>query len=94
MVLAPPKPKKEVKTIVIDVLQNHIDQSDRSTVSNCPIAQATRNISSHWLYVGGNNIIIDGEFYCLPQVAREFVLAFDAGRSVCPISFEASVYGS
>ena len=76
----------------VKVTQKHIDDGIAESDTHCPIALAVGEllgISQDHIEVDSDQITIDDiSGYDLPDLAREFVRAFDAGDPVEPIEFE------
>jgi hypothetical protein len=80
----------------ITVEQHHIDKGAKDDVFGCPIAVAAASIvalpgvnrSYLWHHQFTNPLSMPAKYHLLPQSAKEFVRAFDAGIPVRPFSFE------
>ncbi len=57
----------------------------------CPVALTGRQVCTVPLAVGNKGIFAAGEYVELPQVAQDFIKAFDNNEWVNPISFELDV---
>ena len=69
---------------LIDVIQDDINRGVRGDSRSCPIAHAW-NRATH----GGLSLFVPSD--CMPDVARQFLADFDAGRAVHPFRFEMEV---
>lgn len=80
--------------VTIFVTQDHIDKGIRVNGKACPIAHAmTESLNSEY-HVGKcswNNAKNYEEWGVLPQNAKDFIDAFDAGKEVKPFSFKIKV---
>lgn len=81
------------KTFTIDVTQEDIDHGECGRCYRCPVARAIKRAIGILVEVGDRYVaifdkdrdsIID---YALPDVAVDFIAAFDAGAPVSPFSF-------
>jgi hypothetical protein len=77
----------------IKVTEDHIRRGKRRTMRCCPIALAIRDLEPNrnvdvlpqYAYIGYG----DATRVCdLPQLAQDFIIAFDAGNEVTPIEFD------
>lgn len=57
----------------------------------CPIALTGKQVCTAELAVGNKGIFAAGEYVELPEVAQEFIRAFDNNEWVNPISFSLDV---
>ena len=84
------------KSLKVYVRQEDINTGCLFSARNCPIAKALRRRRKVALVTAGYFIVNDPDSpagwspqYVMPKKASRFVLDFDAGKSVKPISFEA-----
>jgi hypothetical protein len=86
------------QTITISVTADDIAQGKQRDCRRCPIACAVRRAFPHAVVdvdeadinIWKSGLIAETfREYVLPDEAREFISAFDAGESVKPFTFEA-----
>jgi hypothetical protein len=87
----------------IEVTQDDIDEGERQSTCDCPIALALSratgleggygemDIDADGLYVNGKRTLRRASNR-LPSIARDFIREFDAGREVSPIRFQLTVF--
>lgn len=74
--------------MTVTVTQQDINNGHKRNCGHCPIALAVRRVIPD-VYVGGYHVFIDEiATYKLPDVAIEFIKAFDNERPVKPFSFD------
>lgn len=78
----------------ISVTERHIENGEKDSCFNCPIALAAREVfPAHSLpEVTLNFLWIKLEdrterYFTLPEEAKEFVIGFDTGKEVKPFTF-------
>lgn len=80
----------EVEVLKKDIVnaRESVDSGDVDTSNVCPIARALkRRVGHEFVFVNGFTADIDGIKYILPKEATDFVVRFDEGHLVSPISF-------
>lgn len=82
-----------MKTMTINVTQEHIDRGTMEDCEHCPVALAINEaIPGTRSDVGGNQIYI-GNYHCTsreiqtPEVVRQFIARYDSDVLVKPFSF-------
>ena len=74
----------------LDKRLNH--ENTYHSISHCPISQAVRRITGTKMKVAttSTNTTINRKSYRLPNIATNWLLRFDAGKTVKPFSFTIS----
>jgi hypothetical protein len=76
----------------VEVTQEDIAHGVMAECTACPIARAlNRCLGGRWTV--GSEIAVEsnsGELVKLPDVASDFVIAFDSGRDVVPFHFRVT----
>jgi hypothetical protein len=89
MLIPPPK------TLTVHVTQGDIDAGIKVNATSCPVARALRRQFA-WASVGPSTLKVADIApsphvrYKLPEEGTAFILAFDTGEDVSPISFDAT----
>jgi hypothetical protein len=87
-----------MRSVYVNVSMSDIIFGDRCAASHCPVAYALRrqfgttrvSVLPHSARV---MLAKDIHYYNLPKEAAEFIMAFDAGQYVKPISFTMVLQG-
>lgn len=69
-----------------DIRQIHIDTGVQGEPDSCPVALAIKEAGYERSV--GDEIIIDGLKFKLPQAVSDFVADFDGGENPVPFSFD------
>lgn len=89
-----------MQKLVITVTQEHIDAGQKCSMNSCPVALAMKEHTNKYEPVVGRIFAAyrypnRGRFcnlYTLPEEVAEFVINFDNGLPVEPITFELHEY--
>lgn len=76
--------------VKINIDQHHIDDGVRHSCMNCPIALAFEE-KGFSVRINEGYAIIGRARYKLPEVARDFIDAFDSKKPVEPLAFEVTI---
>jgi hypothetical protein len=83
---------KEREVMKIEVTEANIKNGEPRDCTRCAIALAVKR-ANHWKYaveVNGDQVVIGGRVWRLPEKAIEFIDRFDRGMDVSPNSFNLS----
>lgn len=75
---------------LIRVTSSHIANGKPRSYCECPVALAMMECTGETWFVTPSRV---DRVYALPDVARQFIADFDAGRSVGPFEFELPLAG-
>jgi len=77
------------KTFTIDVMQEDIDHGEKRKCRKCPVALAVSRATGRESHVGHFVIVVAGTKADVhtPEIARQFMMAFDQDYFVRPFSF-------
>ena len=79
--------------LTVNVTKQDIKAGIRCNIGRCPIARAVRRASRRRdVAVSGRDVEIRRQAFRLPVLARNFVLNFDNGDRVAPITFTLKGY--
>ena len=79
----------------INVTQEHIEQGVRGNVYSCAVALAAQEVLGRDIVMIADIALRRGavwsKFAVLPEMVRAWIVEFDDGRSMAPITFELDI---
>lgn len=75
--------------VFVELTKSHLACGERGNIYGCPIAIRLKEMfPNKYVYVGERIACVDGEYYDMPLIARQFVVEYDCGKTITqPPSF-------